>query len=128
MAAPGGKRGGGQPRRKPDRARRLAFDALRLVNGEGAYANLVLADLLAERHLEGRDAAFATELVAGTCRLQGTYDAVLVAASGRTLGSLQPAVLDLLRLGAHQLLSLRVPGHAAVAAMVDLAAARWGSG
>jgi len=124
VAAPA--RGGPGARRKPDRARRLAFDALRLVNGQGAYANLVLADLLAERHLEGRDAAFATELVAGTCRLQGTYDAVIVAASGRTLGSLQPAVLDLLRLGAHQVLSLRVPAHAAVAAMVDLAAATVG--
>jgi 16S rRNA (cytosine967-C5)-methyltransferase len=126
VAAPDRGRRGSTGRRKPDRARRLAFDALRLVNGEGAYANLVLADLLAERHLEGRDAAFATELVAGTCRLQGTYDAVIVAASGRSLGSLQPAVLDLLRLGAHQLLSLRVPGHAAVAAMVDLAAATVG--
>ena len=126
MAAPERGRRGPTTRRKPDRARRLAFDALRLVNGEGAYANLVLADLLAERHLEGRDAAFATELVAGTCRLQGTYDAVVVAASGRTLGSLQPAVLDLLRLGAHQVLSLRVPARAAVAAMVDLAAATVG--
>lgn len=113
-------------RRKPDRARRLAFDALRKVNGEGAYANLVLADLLAERGLAGRDAAFATELVSGTCRWQGTYDAVLAAAAGRPLNTFQPAVLDLLRLGAHQVLALRVPVHAAVAAMVDLAAATVG--
>jgi len=113
-------------RRKPDRARRLAFDALRKVNGEGAYANLVLADLLAERGLVARDAAFATELVAGTCRLQGTYDAIIAVAAGRTLASLQPAVLDLLRLGSHQVLALRVPPHAAVAAMVDLAAATVG--
>ncbi len=126
MAAPVAGRRGPAARRKPDRARRVAFDALRLVNGEGAYANLVLADLLAARHLEGRDAAFATELVSGTCRWQGTYDAVLVAASGRSLSSLQPAVLDLLRLGTHQVLALRVPGHAAVAAMVDLAAATVG--
>ena len=47
MAAPDRGRRGTTARRKPDRARRLAFDALRLVNGEGAYANLVLADLLA---------------------------------------------------------------------------------
>jgi len=113
-------------RRKPDRARRLAFDALRKVNGEGAYANLVLADLLAERGLTGRDAAFATELVSGTCRWQGTYDTVLAAAAGRPLNTFQPAVLDLLRLGAHQVLALRVPVHAAVAAMVDLAAATVG--
>ncbi len=121
-----GRPAAGQARRKPDRARRLAFDALRTVNGEGGYANLVLADLLAARGLTGRDAAFATELAAGTCRWQGTYDAVIVAASGRALNTLQPAVLDLLRLGAHQVLALRVPVHAAVAAMVDLAAATVG--
>ena len=113
-------------RRKADRPRRLAFDALRSVNADGAYANLVVAKLLAERGLTGRDAGFATELVAGTCRRQGSYDAIIAAASGRALGSLQPAVVDLLRLGAHQLLSMRVPTHAAVAAMVDLAAATVG--
>jgi 16S rRNA (cytosine967-C5)-methyltransferase len=115
-----------QARRTPDRARRLAFDALRKVHGDGAYANLALAELLTERTLPARDAAFATELVSGTCRLQGTYDQVISAAADRPLNSFQPAVLDLLRLGAHQILSLRVPIHAAVAAMVDLAAATVG--
>src|SRR5919107_2908497 len=115
-----------QARRTPDRARRLAFDALRKVHSDGAYANLALAELLTERTLPARDAAFATELVSGTCRLQGTYDQVISAAADRALNSFQPAVLDLLRLGAHQILSLRVPGHAAVAAMVDLAAATVG--
>jgi 16S rRNA (cytosine967-C5)-methyltransferase len=104
-----------------DRARRLAFDVLRAVHAEEAYANLELARRLGERRLDGRDAAFATELVAGTCRGQGTYDQILVAASGRSLTSLQPAVVDLLRLGAHQLLGMRVPSHAAVAATVALA-------
>jgi len=113
-------------RRKPDRARRLAFDVLRSVHADGAYANLALTALLAERGLTGRDAAFATELVAGTCRLQGSYDAVIAAAADRALNTFQPAVLDLLRLGSHQVLSLRVPVHAAVAAMVDLAAATVG--
>ena len=113
-------------RRKPDRARRLAFDVLRSVHADGAYANLALSALLAERGLTGRDAAFATELVAGTCRLQGSYDVIIAAAADRALNSFQPAVLDLLRLGAHQVLSLRVPVHAAVAAMVDLAAATVG--
>ena len=112
--------------RRPDRARRLAFDALRAVNGEGAYANLVLGRLLDERQLPARDAAFATELVAGTCRRQGTYDLVIAGASGRALSSLQPAVVDLLRLGTHQILAMRVPAHAAVAATVDLTAATVG--
>ena len=33
--------------------------------------------VLAEHGLTGRDAAFATELVSGTIRLQGTYDAII---------------------------------------------------
>ncbi len=113
-------------RRRPDRARRLAFDVLRAVHTDGAYANLALAALLASRGLAGRDAAFATELVSGTCRRQGTYDEIIAAAAGRALTSFQPAVLDLLRLGTHQVLSMRVPVPAAVAAMVDLAAATVG--
>jgi 16S rRNA (cytosine967-C5)-methyltransferase len=111
-----------QRRRRADRARRAAFDALRAVNADGAYANLVLPALLRERGLAARDAAFATELLAGTCRWQGSYDLIIGAAAGRPMSGFQPAVLDLLRLGAHQILSMRVPVHAAVAASVDLAA------
>jgi len=98
-----------QRRRRADRARRAAFDALRAVNADGAYANLVLPALLRERGLSGRDAAFATELLAGTCRWQGSYDAIIAAAAGRPLSEFQPAVLDLLRLGTHQIPSRRVP-------------------
>ncbi|GAB3623143.1 transcription antitermination factor NusB [Mariniluteicoccus endophyticus] len=119
-------RGGGRPKRRIDPARRAAYDGLRAVNGQGAYANLVGPDLLQERHISARDAAFATELLNGTCRLQGTYDRIIEAASGRALGSLQPSVVDVLRLGAHQALSMRVPTHAAVTASVDLAGAAIG--
>jgi 16S rRNA (cytosine967-C5)-methyltransferase len=96
------------------------------VNADGAYANLILPALLRERGLTGRDAAFATELLAGTCRWQGSYDVIIGAAAGRPLSEFQPAVLDLLRLGSHQILSMRVPAPAAVAASVDLAAATVG--
>ncbi|MFP5283910.1 MAG: transcription antitermination factor NusB, partial [Actinomycetes bacterium] len=130
MAGPGGRSRARSPaltrRRPPDPARRVAYDALRAVHAADAYANLTLATLLRERRLTGRDAAFATELVAGTCRFQGSYDLVLEAASGRSLSRLQPAVVDILRLGVHQLLAMRVPSHAAVAATVDLAAAAVG--
>ena len=116
-----------QPRRShPDRARRLAFDALRTVNSGGGYANLVLRDLLYQRRLEPRDAAFATELVFGTCRWQGTYDAIISAAAARPLRSWQPAVVDLLRLGTHQLMAMRIPASAAVSATVELASATVG--
>ncbi len=116
----------GQPRRTIDPARRTAFEALRAVNGEGAYANLVLAALTAQHRLNERDAAFATELVFGTSRLQGSYDLVIERAGGRKLASLQPAVVDVLRLAAHQILGMRVPARAGVAASVDLAGAAIG--
>ncbi|MGJ3509716.1 RsmB/NOP family class I SAM-dependent RNA methyltransferase [Enemella sp. A6] len=114
-------------RRRPvDPARRVAYDALRAVHADDAYANLVLSDLLRERRIGGRDAGFATELLHGTCRAEGSYDLILEAASGRPVSGLQPAVLDVLRLGVHQLLAMRVPTHAAVDASVDLAAAAVG--
>lgn len=110
--------------RRPDRARRTAYRILRAVTAEGAYANLETARVLRTAGLDARDAAFVTELVAGTCRLQGTYDAVLQAASGRD--GFDADVRDALRLGSHQLLSMRVPPRAAIAATVDLAGAEIG--
>jgi 16S rRNA (cytosine967-C5)-methyltransferase len=109
----------GSPR--PADPRRTAYDVLQAVRDREAYANLLLPRLLAERQLTGRDAAFATELAYGTLRGQGSYDAVLAACSDRPLDKLDPPVLDILRLGAHQLLNTRVGAHAAVATSVDLA-------
>jgi len=106
--------------RRKDAARTVAFRVLRAVTSGGAYANLELARQ--RGGLSAADAAFATELVAGTCRAMGSYDRVIERAGGRPLRSLQPAVIDVLRLGCHQLLAMRVPTHAAISATVDLAA------
>src|SRR6185437_12278955 len=106
---------------RPADPRRTAYDVLAAVRDREAYANLLLPKLLAERGLTGRDAALATELAYGTLRGQGTYDAVLAACSDRPLPKLDPPVLDVLRLGTHQLLNTRVGAHAAVATSVDLA-------
>lgn len=110
---------GRQRRRIIDQPRLVSFEAMRQVNGSGGYANLVTAELTAGMDL--RDAGFTTELVHGTCRWQGSYDLIIERASGRALKSLQPAVIDVLRLACHQLFAMRVPVHAAVAASVDLA-------
>ncbi|MCW2935895.1 MAG: Fmu (Sun) domain protein [Actinomycetia bacterium] len=116
----GPQRGGGQ-RYRSDLPRRTAYDVLAAVAEREAYANLLLPRLLADRRITGRDAALATELAYGTLRGQGTYDAVLAACSDRPLDRLDPPVLHVLRLGAHQLLATRVGDHAAVATSVDLA-------
>ncbi|NHC14040.1 RsmB/NOP family class I SAM-dependent RNA methyltransferase [Motilibacter deserti] len=127
-----GQRSGGPRRAQPDGARRpqrrapqdpardTAYEVLRAVRERDAYANLVLPALLRERGLEPRDAALATELAYGTLRGLGTYDAVLAACADRPLTRVDGPVLDVLRLGAHQLLSTRIPPHAAVSATVDL--------
>lgn len=104
-----------------DPARQAAFALLRTVAEDGAYANLALPKLLAAAGLTGRDAAFATELGYGTLRSLGTLDDMLAACVDRPLARLQPGVHDLLRLGAYQALRTRVPPHAAVASIVDLA-------
>lgn len=103
-----------------DPTRGIAFHVLRAVAERDAYVNLVLPSMLAEHGIEGRDAAFATELVHGTIRLQGTYDAIIGQVASKGLASIDPPVLDALRLGTHQLLSMRVPAHAAVSETVDL--------
>ena len=105
-----------------------AYELLRAVATRDAYANLALPAILRDRRVVGRDAAFATELGYGTLRGQGTYDAILAACVDRPLDGLDPPVLDVLRLGAHQLLGMRVPSHAAVATSVDLARATVGAG
>ena len=92
----------------------VAYDTLRAVHDSDAYANLLLPREIARAGLSGPDAALATELAYGTLRRQGTYDAVIADASGRSLDRIDPPVLDALRLGVHQLMSMRVPSHAAV--------------
>jgi 16S rRNA (cytosine967-C5)-methyltransferase len=103
-----------------DPSRAVAFHVLRAVAERDAYVNLVLPAMLAEHQIEGRDAAFATELVHGTVRRQGTYDAIIGHVASKGLSSIDPPVLDALRLGTHQLLNMRVPAHAAVSTTVDI--------
>jgi len=127
--ARGARRAGGRSPRRParaDAARQVAYEVLRAVSGEDAYANLLLAARIRSHELDARDAAFATELVAGSLRRQGTYDAIVSACANRPLARIDPAVLDVLRLGVHRLLAMRVPSHAAVATSVDLARAQAG--
>ncbi|MGW6200117.1 RsmB/NOP family class I SAM-dependent RNA methyltransferase [Kribbella sp. NPDC055110] len=108
------------PQRRPDPVRRVAYQVIRQVTAEGGYANLALNKALRDARLGGRDAAFCTELVHGTLRWQGTYDAFLARCVSRPLADLDPELLDVLRLGAHQLLNMRVDSYAAVDEMVTL--------
>jgi 16S rRNA (cytosine967-C5)-methyltransferase len=102
-------------------ARRIALEVIMAVRETDAYANLLLPVKLERARLSPQDAALATELTYGTLRQQGYYDAVIELAAGRSTDEIDSPILDVLRLGTHQLLSMRVAQHAAVDEAVSLA-------
>lgn len=101
-------------------ARVAAYRCLEAVDAQDAYANLAMPGILADAGLAGRDAAFATEVAYGAIRMRGLYDAILASAAKRDVVALEAPVLRVLRIGAHQALSMRVPAHAAVSETVAL--------
>lgn len=104
----------------PTAARVLAQRILLEVSGRGP----TLGDRLARADVEAlapRDRAFLHELVLGTLRRRGALDHAIAAATDRPLDAIDPGVLAALRLGAHQVLHLRVPDRAAVSESVELA-------
>jgi 16S rRNA (cytosine967-C5)-methyltransferase len=52
--------------------------------------------------------------------MQGRHDWILAQASDRPWTEVDPALVDVARMGAHQLFEMRVPTHAAVSATVEL--------
>ena len=120
--------GGAAPARRVQPARRVAYDVLRAVSNDDAYANLTLPAAITAASLSPQDAALATELTYGALRRRGTYDAVIASAAARPTSDIDPAVLDALRLATHQLLATRVASHAAVNESVNLVSAEVGRG
>lgn len=103
-----------------DLPRAVVFETLLRVHKDDAFANLTLPKALRVNNLEGRDAAFATELTYGTLRAEGVLDAIIAKCSSRELDTLAVEVLDALRLGTYQLIYTRVEPHAAVDTTVRL--------
>lgn len=102
--------------------RHIAFEVLDRVEG-GAFADLALdAALESLPAMDVRDRALTTELVYGVLRFRGRLDFALQQLSNKPLAKIEPAVLQLLRLGCYQILQLdRIPAHAAVYETVELA-------
>ncbi len=91
-------------------ARELALKVLTAVLEEGAYANLALNKVLERYRPAKLDRAFATELAYGALRALNTLDWVLAQFVSRPLDVQPPAIRNILRLGAYQLLYMpRVP-------------------
>lgn len=98
--------------------RRIAWEVLVDVETKDSYANLLLPAKLARTHMDPQDAAFTTELTYGALRQQEFYDAIIAKAAHRSVDSIDAEPLAGMRLGAHQILSMRVPDHAALSETV----------
>ena len=106
---------------KPDAPRLLAYDIFSEVNRRGGYSNLLLPQALSSSSFEQRDKGFVTELVYGTLRMQGRHDYILSQVFDRPFQEVDDGIVDICRLGVHQLFEMRVATHAAVSATVELA-------
>lgn len=105
--------------------RRIAIEALAGAR-RGRRLDLAFrAAVRSEEHRGGvdrRDRRFARELAYGTVRLRGRLDHLLDHHLDRGVDGVEPALLDVLRVGAYQLLYMDgVPAYAAVSESVDAA-------
>lgn len=112
----------GASRHEPTPARVCAYRVLQRTLGEGAYADRVFRAEADRAGLDPRDRGFAQRLAYGTIQNRRTLDYVVTALSSRTTDTLDPPILNALRLGIYQVTLLDgVPDHAAVDQTVDLA-------
>lgn len=101
-------------------ARRIAFDVLRRVETQGAFASDALHAHL-QKKIKREDAALATELTMGVLRWRRLLDFLIEKQARRPAADLDLAPLLALRIGAYQLRFLtRVPASAAVNESVEL--------
>ena len=101
-------------------ARTTALSALIATRRQGAWSDGILKEYVQRDKLDARDAALASQLVYGVMqnRMLLDYDLEQVVSGG--LSKLQPAMLDILRLGAYQILLLdKIPDAAAVNEAVE---------
>lgn len=106
-------------------SREVALSVLWACHTQGAWADAALKGELSKARLASRDAALASRLVYGSLQDQLLLDYYLSPFCVRGLDKLEPRVLDILRLGAYQLLRMdKIPAMAAVNESVELAKRR----
>ena len=105
----------------PNPSRLTAYELVHQVNNDGAYANIRLPELLAKSKMSTADKAFTTELSYGTLRMQGRHDYIIKKFTDRSFNEIDTKIIDLLRIGTHQITQMRVADHAAVGETVEVA-------
>jgi 16S rRNA (cytosine967-C5)-methyltransferase len=100
-------------------ARRVAFDVVRRVFEDGAYADRAFRS--AAKGLDDRDRSFAMQLAYGTVQRKRTLDHAIDTLGRRPVRKLDPPVVAALRIGAYQVGFMDgVPPHAAANESVEL--------
>ena len=103
-------------------ARDTALGVLVACRTHGAWADAALKAQLARNRLSPQDAALCSRMVYGVTQNRLLLDFYLGAYCSQKPDHLQPPLLDILRLGAYQILFLdKVPDRAAVSEAVELA-------
>jgi 16S rRNA (cytosine967-C5)-methyltransferase len=101
-------------------SRQIAFEALRRVEAEGAYASDVLHTELGAR-VKATDAALATEITMGVLRQRRLLDFLLERQLKKPVERLDLAVALALRMGTYQIRFLeKIPARAAVNESVEM--------
>ena len=109
---------------KPDRAREAALEVLIACRRNGAWVDGALKHTLKKAALASRDAAFASRIAYGVMQNRIYLDYCLGRCLTQRPEKLEPALLDILRIGAYQILLMdRVPVNAAVNEAVEMAKA-----
>ena len=103
-------------------ARDLAARLLNRWSQSGKFADAILGEALDSSPLDPKDRSLAAELFLGVLRRRESLDCVLQAFCSRPLKRMSPVVLNILRIGAYQIIFLaRVPSYAAVDSAVTQA-------
>lgn len=105
----------------PTPARLAAFETLRRVFEEGAWADRALRSAASRQKLAGRERAQAQALAYGAVQRRGSTDHFIELLAGRAPAKLDPPLLAALRLGLYELLFAAGADHAAVDQAVELA-------
>ncbi len=102
-------------------SRQVALDALKKINTQGGYSNIVVDNMINTANLDLKDSAFATMLVYGVVERQITLDYIISNHSNIKITKIDSDILQILRLGIYQILFANsVPDRAAVNECVEL--------
>ena len=104
------------------KVREAAFLSLERCDKTDKFSNLELDSAIKKYGFTGSDRAFFTTLVYGTIERRITLDYVIGVYSSKPIERIEPKLMNILRLGAYQILFLsRTPDSAAVNESVELA-------